>query len=118
METYEKSLSLQVGNIKVELHNFQIHTADSTLLFLPESGLVLAGDMLEDTVTYISEPQSLRPHLAELERMGQWPIKRILPAHGSPDQIKAGGFDKSLIHATIWTTLLMSLPRGRRNWIK
>ncbi|KAF5849962.1 hypothetical protein GGP41_005363 [Bipolaris sorokiniana] len=58
-ETYEKSLSLRVRDIVVELQNFNIHTADSTLLFLPDAGLVLAGDMLEDTVTYLSEPEDL-----------------------------------------------------------
>lgn len=110
METYEKSLSIQVGSIKVELHNFQIHTKDSTLLFLPESGVVLAGDMLEDTITYISEPEDLHKHLLELERMAQWPIKRIFPAHGSPDRIKAGGFDKSLIYATIKYLKAMDEP--------
>jgi cyclase len=100
-QQYEKTLSLQVGSIRVELHNFHIHTTDSTLLFLPDSGLVLAGDMLEDTVTYISEPEDLRIHVRELERMAQLPITKILPAHGNPDRIKAGGFDKSLIDATI-----------------
>ncbi|KAJ4354236.1 uncharacterized protein N0V89_005970 [Didymosphaeria variabile] len=100
-ETYEKTLSLQIGSIKVELHNFHIHTADSTLLFLPESGLVFAGDMLEDTATYLSEPKDLKKHLRELERMAQLPIKKILPAHGCPDRIKAGGFDKSLIDTTV-----------------
>jgi cyclase len=109
-ETYEKNLLLQVGDVKVELHNFQIHTNDSTLLFLPESGLMLAGDMLEDTVTYMSEPESLQQHLQELERMAQWPVKKILPAHGSLDRIKAGGFDKSLIDATIRYLKAMNEP--------
>ncbi|XP_014551209.1 hypothetical protein COCVIDRAFT_113559 [Bipolaris victoriae FI3] len=100
-ETYEKSLSLLVGDILVELHNFHIHTADSTFLFLPDVGLIFAGDMLEDTVTYLSEPEDLRTQLEDLERMAQLPIKKIFPAHSSPDRIKAGGFDKSLIDATI-----------------
>ncbi|XP_014553214.1 hypothetical protein COCVIDRAFT_40767 [Bipolaris victoriae FI3] len=100
-ETYEKSLSLRVGDIVVELHNFHIHTADSTLLFLPDAGLVFAGDMLGDTVTYISEPEDLKTQLQELERMAQLPMTKIFPAHGSPDRIKAGGFNKSLIDATI-----------------
>jgi glyoxylase-like metal-dependent hydrolase (beta-lactamase superfamily II) len=100
-ETYEKSLAVQIGDIKVELHNFNIHTEDSTLLFLPDEGLLFAGDMLEDTVTYMSEPENLAVHLRELERMEQLPIKRILPAHGSPERIEAGGFDASLIAATI-----------------
>jgi cyclase len=101
IETYERRLTLRVGSVKVELHNYNIHTADSTLLFLPDSGLLFAGDMLEDTVTYISEPEHLSTHLLELERMKELPLKKILPAHGSPERIEAGGFDQSLIDATI-----------------
>lgn len=100
-ETYEKKMTLQIGSIQVELHNFNIHTADSTLLFLPETGTVFAGDMLEDTVTYMSEPENLTVHLEELERMKQLQIKKILPAHGSPERIEAGGFDASFIEATV-----------------
>lgn len=101
VKTYEKYKKLQIGSIKVELHNFNIHTEDSTLLFLPDSGVVFAGDMLEDTVTYMSEPENITTHIQELERMAQLSIRKILPAHGSPERIEAGGFDKSFIEATI-----------------
>ena len=38
-------------------------------------------------------------HIGELERMGSWPIHRILPNHGAPDRIAAGGYEMSLIAA-------------------
>ena len=109
-ETYENSTVLHIGDIRVELYNFNIHTADSTLLFLPDSGLLFAGDMLEDTVTYISEPEGISTHLSELERMKELPIAKILPAHGSPERIEAGGFDASLIEATIRYLKVLNEP--------
>lgn len=111
-KTYEDTMALQIGDLRAELHNFNIHTADSTLLFFPDTGLLFAGDMLEDTVTYISEPENLTTHLRELERLKQLPITKILPAHGSPERIEAGGFDTSFIEATITYLRALQEPVG------
>jgi cyclase len=100
-QTYEKTMALQVGKRRVELHNFNIHTTDGTILFLPEEGILFAGDTLEDTATYINDVGSLSTHVQELKRMAQLPIFKILPAHGSPDRIAAGGYDPSFIDATM-----------------
>ena len=54
---------------QVELVEFDIHSRDATVLHLPHAGILLAGDTVEDTVTYVSEPDRLEPHIAELERM-------------------------------------------------
>lgn len=96
---FEKRLDLIVGNRKVELHHFAIHSADGNVIWLPEEGLLLAGDTVEDTVTYISEAAEIGVHLSELERMRTWPIGKILPAHGDPDRIASGGYDPALIDA-------------------
>ncbi|KAF2686073.1 Metallo-hydrolase/oxidoreductase [Lentithecium fluviatile CBS 122367] len=98
---YEESLTLQVGSRIVKILNFNIHTKDGTVLFLPEEGLLFAGDTLEDTATYIGDAGNLSTHQEELKRMAQLPIKKILPAHGSPDRIASGGYDPSLIDATV-----------------
>lgn len=98
---YDTQMVIPVGTRTVELHNFNIHTPDSTVLFLPKDGLLLAGDTLEDTATFISDPASLTTHQTELQRMAQLPISKILPAHGSPDQIAAGGYDPTFIDATV-----------------
>jgi hypothetical protein len=39
-------------------------------------------------------------HLAELDRLWSWPVSRILPNHGDPVVIAAGGYEKPLIRAT------------------
>jgi len=97
---YEDTLEIKVGNIAVELRHADIHSLDGTVLFLPESSLLLAGDTLEDTVTYVDEPHRLDVHLKHLEEMASWKISRILPNHGSPDVIESGGYGTSLITAT------------------
>lgn len=66
----------------------------------PTSGLLLAGDTLEDPITYVAEPQRLVEHLSDLERMASWKIGRILPNHGSLQAIEAGGYDRGFIAAT------------------
>jgi cyclase len=100
-QTYEKNMTLQVGNRTVELHNFNIHTTDGTILFLPDESILFAGDTLEDTVTYIDDVGSLSTHLSELKRMAAMPITKVLPAHGSPDRIASGGYGPSFIDATV-----------------
>jgi cyclase len=97
--TFEEFMAFKIGGMRVELHHFNIHSADGCVLWLPEERILLAGDTLEDTVTYISEPEHIETHIKELERMATWPIDRILPNHGDPDRIASGGYHKTLIDA-------------------
>lgn len=96
---FEGSLSLTIGGQVIELLQFDIHSADGTVIFMPESGILLAGDTLEDTITYISEPEHTTTHIAELNRLASLPIRRILPNHGERERIASGGYDTSLINA-------------------
>ncbi|HEV7308667.1 MBL fold metallo-hydrolase [Ensifer sp.] len=96
---FAKSLTLSVGKRLVELHHFAIHSADGNVIWLPEERLLLAGDTLEDTTTYISEADQTATHIAELTRLRQWPIAKILPAHGDRERIAAGGYGPDLIDA-------------------
>ena len=65
-----------------------------------ESRILLAGDTLEDTVTYVGEPENFDRHLEDLERLWALDPAFILPNHGDPDVIAAGGYSKMLIRAT------------------
>lgn len=96
---FDGRLDLTVGRRRVELHHFAIHSADGNVIWLPEERLLLAGDTLEDTVTYISEAAEIGTHIAELARMCTWPIAKILPAHGDAERIASGGYGSSLIDA-------------------
>lgn len=98
-ETFEDRLSLSVGGRHIEALHFNIHSADGVVLLLPDSGLMLAGDVVEDSVTYVSEAEHTTTHIAELDRLAALPFSRLLPAHGDPDRLAAGGYDGGLIAA-------------------
>ena len=70
------------------------------MIWLPEERILLAGDTLEDTVTYVGEPENFDRHLEDLERLWALDPAFILPNHGDPDVIAAGGYSKMLIRAT------------------
>jgi len=98
--TFTGELHLDVGGIGVDLLEFDIHSRDATVLLIPAEGILLAGDTLEDTVTYVSEPDGLARHLDELERLRALGASRIYPNHGSVERLTGGGYDEGLILAT------------------
>ena len=98
--TFDDRLDLRVGNVDVELHRFDIHSRDGTVLLMPGAGLLLAGDTLEDPVTYVAEAERLEEHLVDLDRLDRMPFSRILPNHGAPEAIGEGGYDRGLLEAT------------------
>lgn len=96
---FTTALTLQIGERRVDLHHFDIHSADGNVLWLADQGLLFAGDTLEDPISYLAEEDRLAIHISELERMRSWPIRRILPNHGSAERIAAGGYPVELIDA-------------------
>ncbi len=98
--TFEGDLALTVGAIPVLLRQVNIHSRDGTVMLLP-GGLMLAGDTLEDPVTYVDEPERLSIHLRDLRAMLSWDVARILPNHGAEETIASGGYGKEFIDATI-----------------
>jgi cyclase len=98
--TFAGRESLRVGDIAVELIPANIHSDDATVLWLPERRLLLCGDTMEDTVTYVGEPDQFDAHLRDLERLRELEPRRILPAHGDPERIAAGGYPPGLNDAT------------------
>jgi len=98
--TFAGRESLSVGGAAVELIAVNVHSDDATVLWLPERRLLLCGDTMEDTVTYVGEPGQFDAHLRDLERLRGLGPNRILPAHGDPDRIAAGGYPAGLNDAT------------------
>ena len=41
-------------------------------IWIQERRLLLSGDTMEDTVTYVAEPQRLDAHIANLELLPSW----------------------------------------------
>jgi glyoxylase-like metal-dependent hydrolase (beta-lactamase superfamily II) len=87
-----------VEDLEVRLLQFDIHTQDSTLVYLPQDKVALTGDMLEDPLTYMTEVEGLATHLAELKRLRQMDLVRLFPNHGDPSVITQGATSTSGVH--------------------
>src|ERR1700733_14475854 len=81
-----------VEDIKVELRPVNIHSEDGLVLYLPNDRILLAGDTVEDTLTFIIEPEQIPVQYTNLQEMKHWNIERIFPNHGNPDVIASGGY--------------------------
>jgi glyoxylase-like metal-dependent hydrolase (beta-lactamase superfamily II) len=113
--TYSGRMELSVGPVAVELRHADIHSRDGTTIYLPEEKLLLAGDTLEDTVTYVAEPARLTAHLPDLERMATWDIASIYPNHGSAERIGGPGYAPTLITSTQrYVERLLRCPRDEQ----
>lgn len=109
--TYADRLRLTIGDLQVELIHTDIHSDDATVLWLPGQRTLLCGDTMEDTITYVTEPEKLDVHLANLDALRRLAPERILPDHGHPDVIAAGGYTEGLIAATEqYLRVLQRLP--------
>jgi len=98
--TFTDRRTLEIGDVRVELVETEIHSDDATLVWWPERGLLLCGDAMEDTVTYVDDAARLPVHRANLESLRRLAPSRILPNHGDPELIAAGGYSDGLIGAT------------------
>lgn len=98
--TFEERTELRVGDTELELIQVDIHSDDATVLWMPRARLLLAGDTVEDTVTYVDEPEGFEQHLRDLDRLLALDPAAVLPNHGDPEAIAAGGYGPGLIRAT------------------
>lgn len=96
----EDGARLRIGDRTAEVRHFDVHSIDGCTLWLPDAGVLLAGDTLEDTATWVAEPDRLEAHLAGLERLAALAPPHILPNHGAEGRIAAAGYGPRLIDAT------------------
>ena len=97
---FDDHLEIRVGDIDLDLRRMNIHSIDGCVIYLPKDRLLLAGDTLEDPLTYMIDVENLADHVKSLREMQSWDVTKILPNHGSPAVIRNGGYDKTLIEAT------------------
>ena len=99
--TFDKKTSLYLDDLQLELRNVNIHSKDGTIIYVPSDKILFAGDTLEDSITYIDEAKNLVEHVKNLQQLKQLSPATILPNHGDPDVIEDGGYEQTLIDATI-----------------
>ncbi len=96
---FSGELRLTVGTRQVTLIECNIHSDDATVLWLPEERLLLAGDTVEDTVTYVGAPEDFADHLRDLDRLAGLHPVAVLPNHGDPEVIARGGYGPGIMAA-------------------
>ena len=99
-QVFENRAHLHIGGLHIDLIAANIHSDDATLVWMARPRLLLAGDAIEDPITYVGAPQDFDIHLTELDRLAALNPQRILPNHGDPDIIAAGGYGPDIIPAT------------------
>jgi cyclase len=99
-QTFSKSMSFKLGALDLQFLEFNIHSDDATVVWIAEQGVLLAGDTMEDTVTYVAEPEHMNTHLADLDHIWALNPTYILPNHGHADVIAKSGYGKTFIRAT------------------
>lgn len=100
----QESLSLDLGGLTLELHHLPGHTADCLAGFLPEWGILLAGDTIETPLPVVNEESPLEEWIAGLQRWAnEARVHTVIPSHG-----EIGG--RETIQHTI--DYLQSLLRG------
>ncbi len=83
--TFAEKLTLDLGGVMVELHYLPGHTQDCLVAFVPQWGVLLAGDTIETPLPYLHESsiQMLPRWIGELERWGSDErVQTVIPAHG------------------------------------
>jgi cyclase len=97
--TFEGEMDFQLGKRKLKFIECNIHSDDAAVVWIADEGLMLAGDTMEDTITYVGEPEHFAKHLADLDRLWALNPEFIFPNHGDPEIISVGGYGKGLIKA-------------------
>jgi glyoxylase-like metal-dependent hydrolase (beta-lactamase superfamily II) len=109
--TFAGQETFRVGDREIEAVPVNIHSDDAIVLWDPAARLLLAGDTVEDTVTYVEEPQHFGAHLRDLDRLLALEPEAVLPAHGDPEAIGSGGYGSGLLTATQdYIRLLRRMP--------
>ena len=105
--SFTQSMSIDLGGVWVELHYLPGHTEDCIVAWIPQWGVLLAGDTIETPLPYLNDNsvQMLPQWIALLERWQADPqVQTVIPAHGEIG-------DRALISQTV--SYLHDLQAGK-----
>jgi glyoxylase-like metal-dependent hydrolase (beta-lactamase superfamily II) len=98
--TFEGRFDLWLDDIKIELHEFTIHSIGHIALYLPQDKIFLGADMLEDPIWIFDFSfADADTQIAEYNRMLQFDIEKIFTNHCNGETVKDGGYTKDFIRA-------------------
>jgi len=83
--TFSQRLDIDAGGLTLELHSLPGHTLDSIVGFIPQLGILLGGDAIEDPLPVVNDAALIPGWIAALEAWARRTDLRVaLPAHGEP----------------------------------
>ncbi|CDP84881.1 MULTISPECIES: MBL fold metallo-hydrolase [Mycolicibacterium] len=81
--TFAGEKALRVGNLDVELHELgPAHTVGDAIAYLPELGVLYAGDLLTRNVVAVTWSGSIPNWMKALERIRAFGAKTVVAGHG------------------------------------
>jgi glyoxylase-like metal-dependent hydrolase (beta-lactamase superfamily II) len=82
--TFERELTLQLGNHEIRLLHHPGHTPPQTSIYLPSEGVVFTGDnVFYHCKTFVQEANPWE-WLEALQRIDALDVQTIVPGHGEP----------------------------------
>lgn len=83
--TFSEKLILDLGDRNLELVHLPGHTKDSIVGYIPQEGILLAGDAVENPFPTITDCNLIDNWIENLEKMQLLDgLKMVIPAHGEP----------------------------------
>jgi len=80
---FEREHALALGGATLELHALPGHTPDCIVGFVPEWGVLLAGDTVETPLPVVNDGRAVAKWALALERwLGGGRVHTVVPAHG------------------------------------
>jgi glyoxylase-like metal-dependent hydrolase (beta-lactamase superfamily II) len=81
--TFQDQVALDLGGVTLTLHHLPGHTEDCIVGFIPEWGVLLAGDTVETPLPVVPPASPLDQWIAALEKWAQDArVQTVIPAHG------------------------------------
>lgn len=83
-QTFARALTLALGGLTLTLHHLPGHTQDCIVGFIPEWGVLLAGDTVETPLPVLNADSPLHAWIAALQSWEQNArVQHVIPSHGS-----------------------------------
>ena len=97
--TFEQSMTIQAGDLALDLIHAPGHAVDQIVIFQPESGVLWAADMLSDLeIPFVEE---LHAYQHTLEMLIKLDVQALIPGHGHVTESAAevrGRFEEDIAY--------------------
>ena len=93
-------MRLDLGGVSVELSYLPGHSLDGVVAFVPEDGVLLAGDAVETALPVINEDSPISEWLALLETWARDArVKLVVPSHGEIQGVELIAYNIAYLRA-------------------